>query len=122
MRAPGRDLFIDVLRLFGIALVVLQHWSMPVLSFTGREVVTGNALASGNAWIITWISQVMPLVFFAGGAANAISRRGAVRRGVAAPAWLASRLRRLAWPVLPLAAVWLPCPTCCSRPACPSSR
>ncbi|GGS69489.1 hypothetical protein GCM10010156_30310 [Planobispora rosea] len=108
--APGRDLFIDVLRLFGIALVVLQHWSMPVLSFTGEEIVTGNALASGNAWIITWISQVMPLVFFAGGAANAISRRGAVRRGATGPAWLATRLRRLAWPVLPLAAVWIPLP------------
>ncbi|GAA3447682.1 acyltransferase family protein [Planomonospora venezuelensis] len=107
---PGRDVFIDVLRLFGIALVVLQHWSMPVLSFAGGEITTGNALASGNAWVVTWISQVMPLVFFAGGAANAISRRGAVRRGTAGPVWLAARLRRLAWPVLPLAAVWLPLP------------
>ncbi|GIH99449.1 acyltransferase family protein [Planobispora takensis] len=107
---PGRDPFIDVLRLFGMALVVLQHWSMPVLSFSGTEITTGNALASGNAWMITWISQVMPLVFFAGGAANAISRRGAVRRGTAAPAWLAARLRRLVLPVLPLAAVWIPLP------------
>ncbi|MBG0831184.1 acyltransferase [Planomonospora sp. ID67723] len=107
---PGRDLFVDVLRLFGIALVVLQHWSMPVLSFAGGEITTGNALASGNAWAVTWISQVMPLVFFAGGAANAISHRGAVRRGHAGPAWLAMRLRRLVWPVLPLAAVWLPLP------------
>ncbi|GIH92842.1 acyltransferase [Planobispora siamensis] len=107
---PGRDSFIDVLRLFGMALVVLQHWSMPVLSFSGTEITTGNALASGNAWVITWISQVMPLVFFAGGAANAISRRGAVRRGVAAPQWLAARLRRLVLPVLPLAVVWIPLP------------
>ncbi|GAA3161358.1 acyltransferase [Planomonospora alba] len=107
---PGRDLFVDVLRLFGIALVVLQHWSMPVLSFAGDRITTGNALASGNAWAVTWISQVMPLVFFAGGAANAISHRGAARRGLAGPAWLAGRLRRLVWPVLPLAAVWIPLP------------
>ncbi|MFF5212752.1 acyltransferase family protein [Streptosporangium sp. NPDC000396] len=107
---PGRDLFVDALRLFGMALVVLQHWSMPVLSFADGRISTGNALSAGGAWLITWISQVMPLVFFAGGAANAISWRGSVRRGGPAPAWLAVRLRRLAWPVLPLAAVWLPLP------------
>ncbi|MFI6453370.1 acyltransferase [Streptosporangium amethystogenes] len=106
----GRDPFIDVLRVFGMALVVLQHWSMPVLSFADGRITTGNALATGNGWMITWISQVMPLVFFAGGAAGAISRRAAVRRGDATPAWLATRLRRLAWPVVPLAAVWLPLP------------
>jgi hypothetical protein len=106
----GRDPFIDVLRVFGMALVVLQHWSMPVLSFADGRITTGNALATGNGWVITWISQVMPLVFFAGGAAGAISRRAAIRRGDATPAWLATRLRRLAWPVVPLAAVWLPLP------------
>ena len=62
----------------------------------------------------------MPLVFFAGGAANAISfGRGAG----AAPAWLAVRLRRLAWPVLPLAAVWIPLPhlLLAARPAGPAA-
>ncbi|GAA3104218.1 acyltransferase family protein [Streptosporangium carneum] len=107
---PGRDLFIDVSRLFGMALVVLQHWSMPVLSFAEGRISTGNALATGWAWTITWVSQVMPLVFFAGGAANAISWRGAVRRGETIPAWLAVRLRRLALPVVPLAVVWIPLP------------
>ncbi len=106
----GRDPFIDVLRVFGMVLVVLQHWSIPLLSFADGRISTGNALAAGNAWMITWISQVMPLVFFAGGAANAISRRSAARRGDATPVWLAVRLRRLAWPVVPLAAVWLPLP------------
>ncbi|MEU8037034.1 acyltransferase family protein [Streptosporangium sp. NPDC049078] len=106
----ARDPFIDVLRVFGMVLVVLQHWSMPLLSFADGRISTGNALAVGNGWMITWFSQVMPLVFFAGGAANAISRRSAARRGEATPAWLAGRLRRLAWPVVPLAAVWLPLP------------
>ncbi|MEV8636464.1 acyltransferase [Streptosporangium sp. NPDC051023] len=107
---PGRDPFIDLLRVFGMALVVLQHWSMPVLSFAEGRISTGNALSTGWAWAITWISQVMPLVFFAGGAANAISWRGSVRRGETIPAWLAVRLRRLALPVVPLAAVWIPLP------------
>ncbi|MCG5218198.1 acyltransferase family protein [Streptosporangium sp. KLBMP 9127] len=102
-----RDLFIDVLRLFGMALVVLQHWSIPLLSYDGVRITTGNALATPGVWTVTWISQVMPLVFFAGGAANAISFG---RSTGGAPAWLAVRLRRLAWPVLALAAVWIPLP------------
>lgn len=105
-----RDNFIDVLRIFAIALVVLQHWLMPVLDFDSGQISTGNALSSPGAWIITWISQVMPLVFFAGGAANAISWRSNARRGETGTGWLAGRLRRLAWPVLPLAAVWIPLP------------
>lgn len=108
-RSPvkGRDSFIDLLRLFGMALVVLQHWTIPVLTYDGARLATGNALSTPGVWAITWISQVMPLVFFAGGAANAISFR---RTTVPAPAWLAVRLRRLAWPLLPLAAVWIPLP------------
>ncbi|GLW11010.1 acyltransferase [Microtetraspora sp. NBRC 13810] len=125
-----RDPFIDVLRLFGIALVVLQHWSIPVLSYTSGHIVTGNAFATPGAAAITWLTQVMPLVFFAGGAANALSLRASLpsatstgpspsapgRSAVSAalhaagPAWLARRLRRLAWPVLALAAVWIPLP------------
>ncbi|MFI6480423.1 acyltransferase [Nonomuraea sp. NPDC050663] len=102
-----RDPFIDMLRIFGMALVVLQHWSIPVLAYDGARLATGNALATPGIWVITWISQVMPLVFFAGGAANAISFR---RAAGGAPMWLGVRLRRLAWPLLPLAAVWLPLP------------
>ncbi|MGV9307555.1 acyltransferase family protein [Nonomuraea sp. NPDC004354] len=107
VRAPARDSFIDVLRLAGMALVVLQHWTIPVLGYDGVRLTTGNALSAPGVWVVTWISQVMPLVFFAGGAANAISFR---RAPGTAPAWLAVRLRRLAWPVLPLAAVWIPLP------------
>ncbi|WP_308249967.1 acyltransferase family protein [Sphaerisporangium fuscum] len=109
-RRPGRDLFIDLLRLFGIAMVVLEHWSIPVLSYADGRITTGNAFAAPGAFVITWISQVMPLVFFAGGAANAISHRSHRSRGGSDPLWLAGRVRRLAWPVLPLAAVWVPLP------------
>jgi hypothetical protein len=107
---PGRDIFVDALRTFGVAVVVLLHWSMPVLSYSGGTLVTRNALATPGAFPITWIGQVMPLVFFVGGAANAISWRAAARRGTRAPGWLARRLRRLAWPVLPVAAVMIPLP------------
>jgi hypothetical protein len=106
-RPAVRDPFIDILRVFGMALVVLQHWSIPVLSFDGTTLTTGNALSTPGVWVVTWLSQVMPLVFFAGGAANAISFRRAAQ---GAPRWLSGRLRRLAWPLLPLAAVWIPLP------------
>ncbi|WP_049567268.1 acyltransferase family protein [Nonomuraea sp. SBT364] len=103
----ARDPFIDILRVFGMALVVLQHWTIPVLDYDGARLTTGNALAMPGVWAVTWISQVMPLVFFAGGAANAISFGRAAHGG---PQWVVTRVRRLAWPLLPLAAVWLPLP------------
>jgi hypothetical protein len=106
-RATARDPFIDLLRVLGMALIVLQHWSIPVLSYDGGRLSTGNALSTPGVWVVTWLSQVMPLVFFAGGAANMIGR---ARSGESDQAWLAKRLRRLAWPLLPLAAVWLPLP------------
>ncbi|WP_223166448.1 acyltransferase family protein [Nonomuraea sp. SYSU D8015] len=103
----ARDPFIDLLRVAGMALIVFQHWTIPVLSYDGVRLTTGNALATPGVWVVTWLSQVMPLVFFAGGAANAISFG---RSAQGAPRWLAARLRRLAWPLLPLAAVWIPLP------------
>ncbi|WP_406641411.1 acyltransferase [Amycolatopsis sp. WGS_07] len=101
-----RDKFLDVVRAGAILAVVAQHWTMPVLSFSGNTLATGNALATPGWWIITWASQVMPLVFFAGGAANLIS----LRRAESTRAWFAGRVRRLLVPVLPLMAVWLVVP------------
>lgn len=101
---PTRDRFIDLLRLAAMALVVLQHWLMPVLTLDGEVLHTSNAFARDWVWPVTWLSQVMPLVFFAGGAAAGLSLR---RRAGGVP-WAARRLHRLAVPVLVLAAVWLP--------------
>ncbi|MFI7614444.1 acyltransferase [Nonomuraea terrae] len=106
-RGRARDPFLDLLRVAGMALVVLQHWTIPVLVYDGVRLSAGNALSTPGVWVVTWLSQVMPLVFFAGGAANAI---GFERSGTAPQAWLAVRLRRLVWPLLPLAAVWIPLP------------
>ncbi|MBB6548663.1 acyltransferase family protein [Nonomuraea rubra] len=110
--AAARDPFIDLLRVVGMALIVFQHWTIPVLDYDGDRLTTGNALSTPGVWVVTWLSQVMPLVFFAGGAANAIGylRSAGSRAAVPAPSWLAVRLRRLAWPLLPLAAVWIPLP------------
>ncbi|MTD57201.1 acyltransferase family protein [Amycolatopsis pithecellobii] len=104
---PGqRDTFLDVVRAGAILAVITQHWLMPVLSYSSGHLVTGNALATPGWAVITWASQVMPLVFFAGGAANFIS----LHRAASARDWLAGRIGRLLLPVLPLAAVWLAAP------------
>lgn len=91
--------------------IVCLHWSMPVISYDGGVLSTGNALATGGGWAITWIAQVMPLVFFAGGAAAAMSLGARLRRDPrAAPGWVADRLHRLGRPVIPLAVAWIPLP------------
>ncbi|GAA1752769.1 acyltransferase family protein [Streptomonospora arabica] len=105
---PVRDGFLDALRLLVIALVVLQHWTLPVLDSTRGTLAFGSVLDVPGAWVLTWVVQVMPLIFFVGGAANAISSRAARRRGQSGSDWLARRVRRLVWPVIPLAAVWIP--------------
>jgi fucose 4-O-acetylase-like acetyltransferase len=102
----GRDRFLDVVRAGAILAVITQHWVMPVLSYSDGKLATGNALATPGWWVVTWLSQVMPLVFFAGGAANLIS----LRRAESPRKWLAARIRRLMVPVLPLMAVWLVVP------------
>ncbi|GAA1840646.1 acyltransferase [Pseudonocardia ailaonensis] len=103
---PGRDTVLDLVRSGAIALVVVQHWLMPVVLWNGSEVSFGNALAAPGAWVWTWIGQVMPLVFFAAGAAGAIS----LRRRPEPRAWLAARVQRLVLPVFALIAVWVPLP------------
>ncbi|MGW3998485.1 acyltransferase family protein [Amycolatopsis sp. NPDC004772] len=103
MQTAGRDRFLDVVRAGAILAVIAQHWIMPVLSYSDGHLATGNALATPGWWVVTWLSQVMPLVFFAGGAANLIS----FRRAASTRQWLGGRIKRLMVPVLPLMAVWL---------------
>jgi acyltransferase-like protein len=101
-----RDPFVDVLRTCAIMIVAGGHWIMPVLGRDGGALIAGNALTTPGWWLLTWPLQVMPVFFFAGGAANhhSFTADGDARR------WLSRRLCRLAVPVLPLLAVWLVLP------------
>ena len=102
----ARDPFVDLLRGSAIVVVVAGHWMMPVLSRHGDLITAGNSLATPGWWALTWIAQVMPVFFFAGGAANYHS----FRKATSTAEWLGNRARRLIWPVLPLLAVWIPLP------------
>nr|WP_255356897.1 acyltransferase [Kibdelosporangium sp. MJ126-NF4]CTQ95415.1 putative membrane protein [Kibdelosporangium sp. MJ126-NF4] len=99
-----------MVRVLAIVLVVFQHWLVPVLDWNGTELTTGNAYATPGWWTLTWLGQVMPLVFFAGGAANLLSLRAHRGRGGSDRDWLSSRVHRLAIPMLPLIGLWLVLP------------
>src|SRR5690606_12929043 len=102
---PARDRFVDLVRLVAVALVVLQHWLMPVLRLDGDVLHTGNAFAAAWVWPVTWVGQVVPLLFFAGGAAAAMSLRATdVAAWVSPPAHRpGARARRRLAPAAPRA-------------------
>src|SRR5689334_17693186 len=93
---PGRDRFIDFLRVSAMAAVVFLHWLsvMPHLAngrFTDELVVK----ALPQLWPLTWLGDVMALFFFAGGYANWKSMQTAQHRGETWREYLAERFRRL---------------------------
>jgi fucose 4-O-acetylase-like acetyltransferase len=99
-----RDRFIDLVRVVCIVLVVLGHWATTTVVWEPDRVLSVNALSviSGTR-AATWLIQVMPLVFFAGGFANSKSRR----RTGSYLTYLDGRLGRLLLPAAAFLAVWL---------------
>jgi hypothetical protein len=105
-----RDGFVDAVRAFGTVVVVMLHWLIPVVAWDGQRLEVGNALSAGAGWLVTWVVQVMPLMFFAGGAATWMSLRpgDAAAASLRWPvAFLRRRLRRLLPPVLVFLACWM---------------
>lgn len=102
-RVSHRDPFVDGVRALGTVLVVALHWLMVEATWDGRELVVGNALSHGWAWLLTWL-QPLPLLFFAAGAA---ARYDLVRHP-GQPGWRFAgvRLLRMARPVAVFAGVW----------------
>jgi hypothetical protein len=71
---PGtskRDLALDVVRAWSLLVVVFGHFFMEIIDWSSDIPYTGNTLSSGSNWpFVTWLLQVMPLFFVAGGAVN----------------------------------------------------
>ena len=98
---PDRDRVIDLIRAFSLSVVVLGHLVMGMVKWDVRGPILGNVLASSPyLQLLTWLLQVMPLFFIAGGAAGAISWRKARDRAVPYRLWLFKRLQRLLAPAL----------------------
>ncbi|BCJ33160.1 acyltransferase [Actinocatenispora thailandica] len=100
--AAGRDRFVDAIRAFGTIAVLLLHWLIPVVGWDGQRLAIGNALSAGQGWLVTWPLQVIPLMFFAAGAAAWCSRGDAT----APVPFLRRRLGRLLPPVIVFVLVW----------------
>ena len=105
----SRDRYVDFLRAFSIAVVVLGHWLMAAVTFDSAGFRAGNALAS-MPWLqpATWVLQVMPLFFFVGGFAHLVTYDSVRSRGGRYVHFVHGRLARLLRPVSVLLAVWVP--------------
>jgi peptidoglycan/LPS O-acetylase OafA/YrhL len=104
--ARGRDLAIDLVRFFCLALVVVGHCMMvsPVLHRDGT-VTTENTLGQQGWFVpVIWILMVMPLFFVTGGITGLQSWRRLKARGGSGFEFVQARLLRLVRPAAALLA------------------
>ena len=94
-----RDRVVDAARAVALLVVVAGHGVMAVVAWPEGIPRLGNLLAA-FPWTqaLTWLLQIMPLFFFAGGAANALSWDRAAARGESYAGWLWARAARLLRP------------------------
>jgi len=105
--AADRDRFIDAVRAGSLLVVVLGHWLMATVTVDAGRVEGGNALTAVPALQpATWVLQVMPLFFIAGGFSNLTVWHGLRRQGAGYPAYLQGRLVRLLRPTLVFVLFW----------------
>lgn len=91
-----RDLALDVVRAWSLLVVVFGHFFMEIIYWKEEIPITGNTLSSSPYWpFVTWLLQVMPLFFVAGGAVNYGSY---ARFSGTYNQWLWQRVKRLMKP------------------------
>ena len=94
--APSRDRAVDVARLAALVVVMFGHCALLLATIDTDGLRIGNLLGELPAIApITWVVQVMPLFFLAGGAAGAYGWRAGTSWGT----WLLTRAQRLCRPV-----------------------
>jgi hypothetical protein len=101
----NRDRSIDAIRALCLSLVVLGHAVMGMVYWGDSQIVLGNLLAIDSRlhWV-TWIFQIMPVFFIAGGAANSLSMKS---KEITYSLWLWKRISRLLSPTLTYLAIML---------------
>jgi hypothetical protein len=103
----SRDRYMDLLRAFSIAVVVLGHWLMAIVYFDGSRLDGANALDTvPGLWLLTWVLQVMPIFFIVGGFSNLVAWRSIKKRGSGYADYMRSRTARLMRPTLVFVVVW----------------
>ncbi len=102
--APVRDRAIDVARIGALLVVMFGHCALLLATIDTGGLRIGNLLGAVPAIEpVTWVAQVMPLFFLAGGAAGAYGWRP----GTAWGTWLFTRSQRLCRPVFWYLAAWV---------------
>src|ERR687896_237496 len=70
----GRDLLVDLLRSLATTTVVLWHWVFTILVWQSDGPHADNPIGYvSGLWCLTWVLQVMPLFFVAGGYTHALA-------------------------------------------------
>lgn len=107
--ATGRDRVIDLARAVSMAAVALGHWVVTdVYPAANGGLALSDALAElPQLQALTWLFQVMPVFFFAGGVVGFRSWQRHHDAGRPGGVWVARRLWRLAWPTLPVVGFWV---------------
>lgn len=99
-----RDRAIDVARLGALLVVMFGHCALLLATIDTGGLRIGNLLgAVPSITPLTWVLQVMPLFFLAGGAAGAYGWRDGTSWGT----WLFTRSQRLCRPVFWYLAAWV---------------
>jgi fucose 4-O-acetylase-like acetyltransferase len=102
-----RDRYVDFLRAASIAVVVLGHWTIALISWNDGLIRATSAVGKApGLWLATWMFQVMPVFFFVGGYANLVAYESSQRRSESTGAFMRSRVRRLLVPSAAFLAVW----------------
>ncbi|MGW4161517.1 acyltransferase family protein [Streptomyces sp. NPDC004788] len=105
---PGRDRALDALRAFAILGVVLGHWLVTaVVADSGTLHVESPLGHLPEFTPVSWVFQTLAVFFLVGGHVAARGHAAARARGEGHGRWIATRLRRLFRPVVPLLLVWL---------------
>lgn len=107
--AAGRDRVIDLARAVSMIAVAVGHWLVTDVRPTpdGGLALTDALAELPELQALTWLFQVMPVFFFAGGVAGFRSWARHRAEGAPAGSWVATRLWRLAWPTLPVVGFWV---------------
>lgn len=105
--STGRDATIDAVRAVCLLVVVVLHSLMVgVQTMPDGSLKTSVAL-TGESWFpaVTWMLQIMPLFFIAGGFASLAQWRRIRARGGSAAEYIAGRVWRLAAPAAVMVAL-----------------
>jgi hypothetical protein len=104
---PRRDRYVDLLRVVAIGVVVLWHWSLSILHWSGDRWAMPNPISEvPGGWLATWPLQIVTVFFVVGGYANAAAWSAALRDGQGLAGYYSARLRRLLVPIGVYVAVW----------------